>query len=315
MNVWLICEDHKSGTWAQLDAICSVIKLKYHNATFHKVYLEKKYIYSSLPCFLQFFPLKIHDFPKNLPDLVIASGRGAVSTATAIKKKGIKTIFVLNPNCSTDNFNLVLCPKHDNVFGDNVINFHGALNNFTYENIKNEFNEKSYLFNHLPRPFTSIMLGGDSKHYKFDEFGINETVDSIKNIISSNDFSGSILLSSSRRTPPLLFKMVSKLISDKPNFIYDGKTSTENPYKAFIYCADKFIVTPDSVSMLCETAFMGKGVFHTDIKFKNKRFNRFINDSYKKKVLFPIECFFHENLTINKLDEINCIKYDLLTNI
>ena len=58
------------------------------------------------------------------------------------------------------------------------------------------------------------------------------------------------MVTSSRRTPPAVLGILSEYIHQKEGFLWNG--DGENPYTGLIACADRLLVTMDSVSMVSE---------------------------------------------------------------
>ena len=66
--------------------------------------------------------------------IVISCGRKSVIPSIALKKKykdKIFTIHIQDPKVSLQKFDLVICPEHDNLKGENVISTVGAIHYLT----------------------------------------------------------------------------------------------------------------------------------------------------------------------------------------
>ena len=75
--------------------------------------------------------------------VLISCGRKSVIPSIALKKrlgKKIFTIHIQDPKVSFDHFDLVICPEHDNIKGDNVITTKGAIHYLTRKEIKDNSN-------------------------------------------------------------------------------------------------------------------------------------------------------------------------------
>ena len=67
------------------------------------------------------------------------------NTFTSLKKKyknKIFTIHIQDPKVSPNQFDLIICPEHDNLKGENIIKTVGAIH---YLSIKEIDREKNYL--------------------------------------------------------------------------------------------------------------------------------------------------------------------------
>ena len=80
--------------------------------------------------------------------------------------------------------------------------------------------------------------------------------DAILNV--HNQVSGSILITSSRRTGKEAEDIIMKKIGHIPAYTYLWGEKKDNPIMGFYACADRIIVTGDSVSMACEACGLGK---------------------------------------------------------
>ena len=63
-------------------------------------------------------------------DVIISCGRKSVIPSIYLKKKANKKIFnihIQDPKVSFSNFDLIICPEHDNLRGDNVVQTKGEI--------------------------------------------------------------------------------------------------------------------------------------------------------------------------------------------
>ena len=84
-------------------------------------------------------------------DIIISCGRKSVIPSIYLKKnsnKKIINIHIQNPKVSLNNFDYIVSPEHDNLYGSNVINSKGAIHYLTLNEINQE---KSYLENKLEK--------------------------------------------------------------------------------------------------------------------------------------------------------------------
>ena len=100
--------------------------------------------------FLIFFPSILLD--KNIcppyPKVIISCGKNTAYTANLLKrklKKKIISIFIQKPPINIKKFNIVITPKHDQCFGENVITTNGALTKINKSYIKKIKNKKKFL--------------------------------------------------------------------------------------------------------------------------------------------------------------------------
>ena len=74
--------------------------------------------------------------------IIISCGRKSVIPSIALKKYKDKifTIHIQDPKVSIDKFDLIVCPEHDGLKGDNVIRTIGAIHYLTDKEILRENN-------------------------------------------------------------------------------------------------------------------------------------------------------------------------------
>ena len=106
------------------------------------------------------------------PKLIISSGRRTALVAAYLKRKypGVKLVQIMKPNINVNIFDLLVLPQHDtfSISPDSnchVIRTIGALNNIADRTEK--YNDE--LLNKFPsmRSFIGVLIGGDTKDYKF----------------------------------------------------------------------------------------------------------------------------------------------------
>ena len=73
------------------------------------------------------------------PELIIACGRKSILPSLYVKEASLgrtQLIYLQNPKISTKHFDLVICPIHDNLSGNNVIKMVGAPHQVTEEKLR-----------------------------------------------------------------------------------------------------------------------------------------------------------------------------------
>lgn len=197
------------------------------------------------------------DLSEPYPDLIIASGRKAVTPALYIKRASKGKTFVVqvqDPRCNPKKFDLVTLPQHDPTRGDNVVVTTGALHKLTNEKLEEAKKEFEKEIEHLPRPRVAVLIGGSSKHHRMTK----EITDKLSEQLMGLKDVG-LMITASRRTG----EENTKLLRDKlkGEHIYFWDNQGYNPYFAYMALADYIIVTEDSVSMASEAIFTGKPVY------------------------------------------------------
>ncbi len=203
------------------------------------------------------------------PDLVISCGRRGVPVARWIKHKSgghSKLVQLGRPRAALDAFDLVVTtPQYALPELDNVI--HNLMPLSPPSKSENTTGYKIWLkrFEHLPRPWTGILVGGSTWPFKLDIAAATSLGHQLSDMV--NDANGAALIAGSPRTPPASLDALSNAVS-APACCYKFGNLNENPYGAILALCDNFIVTGDSVSMIGEACKTGKPVYIFDIPRK-----------------------------------------------
>ncbi|MCT4574628.1 MAG: mitochondrial fission ELM1 family protein [Alphaproteobacteria bacterium] len=224
-------------------------------------------------------------FSDKYPDILIVSGRKAVSVGLHIKKKNPKTILICiqDPRVSRKKFDYIVIPEHDSLRAKNVILTTGAMHKLTDKKIKSEGKRFAHLFKSFKNKKTiAVLIGGNSRNHTMDLELTKKICDDIKE--ASKKLRANIVLTASRRTPEVCFDLIKKEFKRKRNtYIYDNVS--DNPYFAFMDIADYIFVSSDSMSMLSEATFTGKPVYLIELKGGSKKFDKFHCELKKKKII------------------------------
>lgn len=212
------------------------------------------------------------------PDMVIATGRQSVLPALHIRQmSGGKTFLVQiqNPVIPSSHFDVVVVPDHDKLEGKNVISVRGALHRVTPELLKAEAEKWAPHFAHLPRPYVAVLLGGSNGAYRLDPKFMMEFGPQLSGMAKKEKVS--LLVTPSRRTGDANRVLLSALLHDTPNFIWDGpeKNGGDNPYYGMLGLADAIIVTCDSINMVSEACRTGKPVYVVQLPGHSDKFASF----------------------------------------
>ncbi|MBI04538.1 MAG: hypothetical protein CMI96_01830 [Pelagibacteraceae bacterium] len=260
LNIWSVT-DGSQGMISQTNGLAKQFSTKVTQIKTDLVFPWNKLQPGILPIYKWIFKIEI---PNNIvPDMVISCGRKSIYLSLYLKKKykQIINIHIQNPKISSENFNFVISPNHDNFYGKNILNSVGALHHFTH--IKN--NSKENLL--------TCIIGGDNQHYYFDKKEIIDLCEKILEIKKNNN-DLKLLFITSRRTS----KKIKKILLEKMNSISTIWTGEgTNPYEYALKNSSFFIVTSDSTSMISESAVTNKPIyiFHLPFKRKSKRIENF----------------------------------------
>lgn len=185
------------------------------------------------------------------PRVVIGCGRQAALATRWLRAQalGCRAVQILDPRIDPRHFDAVLAPRHDRLTGANVIEFSGGLHGIDGGVLARARIEHAGLAR-LPGPRTLLLLGGPHSGYRLDRGAWLRLATTLRHWLARDG--GSLLLSSSRRTPDWLRQAARADLRDLPGLQWHGDADGPNPYLGFLAWADRIIVTPDSANMLAE---------------------------------------------------------------
>lgn len=187
------------------------------------------------------------------PDLVIAAGRRTAPVARKIKQDSDgRTVLVqiMYPgDAGVDEFDLIAAPRHDSIgVRPNVIEVTGAPHRVTPAKLAEAAKVWQGRFDHLPRPWIAVIVGGSTKRRTFSPAMAAELGRTVTRMAA--EVGGSLLLTTSRRTGDAEGPLLAEIKA--PNFTFRWGDGGDNPYFAFLALADAVVVTGDSASMASE---------------------------------------------------------------
>ncbi|TAN02939.1 MAG: nucleoside-diphosphate sugar epimerase [Rhodanobacteraceae bacterium] len=192
------------------------------------------------------------------PDLAIGCGRSAALLTRLLRDLSggeCYTVQILDPRLDPRHWDAVIAPSHDRLQGANVLTTLGSLNPIDDAWLASG-REAFPDFGVLPRPRVALLAGGPGRGIDFDGALAAKLIDTVTHVASS----GSVLASTSRRTPSAFAERLRAAFADFPGVFWDGHGT--NPYPGILGWADRIVVTPDSVNMLSEACATGVPV-HT----------------------------------------------------
>ena len=205
--------------------------------------------------------------------VIISCGRKSVIPSILLKKRFKKEIFnihVQDPKVNLNNFDSIICPEHDDLYGDNVVKTKGAIHYLTNNEIQKNIN---YLQpNQGDKKVVTFILGGPNKYYSFSEKQMDRMFAKIKNMFVSSKYK--LVVIPSYRTPENILKLAFNYFNQDHLVI---KERDKKAYLSSLGLADTIIVTCDSTSMISEAAITGKPVYVAQMKNKRSihRFEKF----------------------------------------
>ena len=184
--------------------------------------------------------------------LVLASGRGAIPAAAAVRRRHADDAFVVvaqHPRVSLAAFDAVVAPKHDFANAKKnasrlflraddvvdgklpaaVIETEGALHRFDDAFVRLAHESWRFFFSSRPAPRLAVAIGGPTRLCRFGkpETFAAELVDQISNAFDSTHFK-SACVAFSARTPEAVKRAVERALEEKGLlFIYSASAEEE----------------------------------------------------------------------------------------
>ena len=236
--------------------------------------------------------------------IIISCGRKSVIPSIALKKRFGKEIFnihIQDPKVSLKNFDLIICPEHDKLNGENVIQTKGSIHYLTKKEIAE--NSKYLRINKEKKKIITFIIGGPTKHYDYSDEQVHFIFNRIKALFTPDKYK--IVVIPSYRTPEVVIKKAFNTFSFNHHVI---KEVNKKAYLSSLAIADYIIVTSDSTSMISESALTGKPIYVAMMKAKrsSSRFNNFYSQFRKLGITKELGETV-DNWSYDKLDEINRI--------
>ena len=204
------------------------------------------------------------------PELIISAGRRNEPVCRWIQiqagKLGrrVRLVHCGRPWARIKNFDLVVTtPQYRLPQRDNVLHNATPLHRVTEGRLEAEGARWRERLAHLPRPYISVIIGGNSGPFSFDKLGAARLGRQAGAMAEA--LGGSLLVTTSARTAAETLPVLEAAL-EVPNFFFRWRKDAEdNPYFAFLGLAERHIVTGDSMSMLTEACATRKRVYIFDL--------------------------------------------------
>ena len=189
------------------------------------------------------------------PDLILTIGRRPANVALWVKERSggqSRIVLVGKPSGMMDRFDLIVASS-ENLFPPlpNVLPISLPLMRVDETAVANAAGLWSQRLGALPRPLIAVLIGGPTGPYGYNHVDIHRLISIAHDVLSQG---GTPYFTSSRRTPSTVVKSLQdRLPKGSRLFAWDARVEpNENPYLGLLGCADGFIVTADSISMMTE---------------------------------------------------------------
>ncbi|TXI51271.1 MAG: nucleoside-diphosphate sugar epimerase [Lysobacter sp.] len=195
------------------------------------------------------------------PALAVGCGRQAALATRLLRARGGRTVQILDPRIDPSAWDLVIVPQHDRVRGPNVIATLGSLHPID-DAWLDAARQRFAHFAELPRPRTAVLLGGRTRHARFDRMAFEVLASKLEVALARDG--GSVLLTASRRTDRELRGVLAHRYDETPGIVWRNEKDGENPYAGLLAWADRIVCSPDSVNMITEACATHAPVFVFD---------------------------------------------------
>ncbi|MBL4659030.1 MAG: mitochondrial fission ELM1 family protein [Alcanivoracaceae bacterium] len=239
---------------------------------------------------LSFAPRILPGFGKNIiwekhkpdlnqrPDAIITCGRRMAAVGKYFKRQGnSKHIQILNPGDNHKKYDILVCPEHDRLIGQNIVSSKGSLHNISstsLSHIKLKCKEEGKGYNNK---IVSVFIGNPAKGF-FKE--LDKLATNIKQYFPNHD----LIICGSRRTHRK-FHAIIRSHFNSARLCWLSEKDGDNPYHCLLACSEVLIVTADSINMVSEASASNKQVIAIAqgyISPKHKRFIHSIKDRLSK---------------------------------
>ncbi|HEY8066406.1 MAG TPA: mitochondrial fission ELM1 family protein [Methylosinus sp.] len=216
-------------------------------------------------------------FAPPYPDLVIACGRRTIPYLRHVKRASggaVFTVYVNRPASGLGTADVIVAPRHDGLVGENVIAPLAPANRLTPQRLAEARGALDPRVAALPEPRVGLLIGGDSRHFRFSERDAERLLAAIGAML---DDGWNIAATVSRRTPARLVEALRARLGGAHPTLADARAAVsraretetraflwagdgENPYLSILAGSQALVVTADSVNMVAEAAATGAPV-------------------------------------------------------
>ncbi|NQV55841.1 MAG: mitochondrial fission ELM1 family protein, partial [Rhodospirillales bacterium] len=227
------------------------------------------------------------------PNLVISGGRRTAPVARYIKHQAGGTCFlahVMHPGWpGAGEFDLIAVPRHDRVEGKNIFPITGAPHRVGEDTLSRARQDWLGRIGGNASPIIGLLLGGPTRQKTFSHQNADGLGRKVGALTAS--LGGSLVISSSPRTGNILARVcaAAEKGGTKPALSHKWVPVGENPFMGILAIADILVVSGDSVSMICQAAATGKGVYiYAPPGFAVEKHVRFHEDLYAEGFARPL---------------------------
>jgi mitochondrial fission protein ELM1 len=196
------------------------------------------------------------------PDLLLTAGRRNELVARWIKQRSdgrTRLVHVGRPWSNPRRFDLVVSNRQYLLeAGGNVIVNDLPLTDLSDAALAADREAWGAKWAAFARPWTVLLVGGDTGPFVFSADQARKLAAQVNAKIARTG--GSLFVTTSGRTRPHSADALFAAL-DAPRYVYRWPSKAPSPYRGLLACADEFVVTGDSMSMLTEACATSKPVW------------------------------------------------------
>lgn len=200
------------------------------------------------------------------PDAIIAIGRRSVPVARWIRAQAAQPVLHIHlgrPRVDLGLFDLVITtPQYNLPAAANVIEITLPFVSVDGEELGRAAVQWHERFAALPRPWTAVMVGGPTPQLAFGQDDAERLLAELA--CFRERAGGSLLVTTSPRTEAAVVSSLRAGLANMTpgrHLLIPFAPGGDNPYKAMLALADRFVVSVDSASMVAEAATRQKPIY------------------------------------------------------
>ncbi|MDD5167171.1 MAG: ELM1/GtrOC1 family putative glycosyltransferase, partial [Candidatus Omnitrophica bacterium] len=230
---------------------------------------------------------------KAKPDIIISCGSSVAPVNFVLSRQNLaKSMVIMRPSfLSTKRFDLVVMSRHDQASKrKNIVVIDGALNLINDEYLKSQGQSLAQKVNISKEFVLGLLIGGDTKDFKLSEGSIRKLIAQAKE--SLEKFDGEILITTSRRTPANIERLLKEGFKDHPRcklLIIANEKNIPEAVGGILALSRVIITSPESISMICEAVNSRKHVLVFKSPGLSRKHERFLAHFAENKYIYLAE--------------------------
>ncbi len=183
------------------------------------------------------------------PALAIGCGRQAALATRLLRTHGSQVVQLLDPRLDPRHWDLLVVPEHDALRGANVLTLLGSLH--PVDDAWLAAGRAAFAaLGALPGPRVALLIGGPTAQLPWTTEALAVLCTHLRAQVLAAG--GSLLVTTSRRTPHEAIGMLRKMHAGLPGLLWCDERDGPNPYAGLLGWADAIVASADSVNLLSE---------------------------------------------------------------